>query len=155
MKSSKKITQSSVVPKPKAAKSKGVAAATDHAQHPVDKSEVPKQKSTASSFFEDVWAVVRLIPKGRVTSYGAIANYLGTRMSARMVGWAMNASHMAPQPVPAQRVVNRNGMLSGRHHFPFADSMEKMLKKDGVTVENDTVKDFEKRFWDPATELAL
>ena len=149
MKSSKKLIQSTVVSKAKTAKSKRVAADTNH------KSEVPKQKSAASSFFEDVWAVVRLIPKGRVTSYGAIANYLGTRMSARMVGWAMNASHTAPQPVPAQRVVNRNGMLSGRHHFPFADSMEKMLKKDGVTVENDTVEDFEKRFWDPAQELAL
>ena len=149
MKSSKKRIQSSVVPTAKTAKSKGVAAATNH------KSEVPDQKPAASSFFEDVWAVVRLIPEGRVTSYGAIANYLGTRMSARMVGWAMNASHTAPQPVPAQRVVNRNGMLSGRHHFPFADSMEKMLQKDGVTVADDTVEDFEKRFWDPAVELAL
>lgn len=149
MKSSKEVTKSGVAVKGKITKSSGVQAATNH------KSEIANHKSASSSFFEDVWAVVRLIPKGRVTSYGAIANYLGTRMSARMVGWAMNASHTAPQPVPAQRVVNRNGMLSGRHHFPFADSMEKMLKKDGITVENDTVKDFGKRFWDPATELAL
>jgi methylated-DNA-protein-cysteine methyltransferase related protein len=122
---------------------------------------VAKQQSSveapapANSFFEDVWAVVRLIPKGRVTSYGAIAAYLGTRLSARMVGWAMNASHTAPHPVPAQRVVNRNGMLSGRHHFPTPDAMEQMLAQDGVAVENDTVKDFEKLFWDPAKELAL
>ena len=107
------------------------------------------------SFFEDVWAVVRLIPKGRVTSYGAIAGYLGTRMSARMVGWAMNAAHTANPGVPAQRVVNRNGMLSGKHHFPTEEAMEKMLLQDGVAVENDTVKDFEKLFWDPAKEILL
>jgi methylated-DNA-protein-cysteine methyltransferase related protein len=107
------------------------------------------------SFFEDVWDVVRQIPKGRVTSYGAVANYLGTKMSARMVGWAMNAGHYAQPPVPAQRVVNRNGMLTGKAHFPTPDAMEKMLKKDGVKVENDTVVDFEKRFWNPAEELQL
>ena len=151
MKSSKEIKKPAVLQKGNTVKKSGVKAATNHAQHPVDNS----QPANSHSFFEDVWAVVRLIPKGHVTSYGAIANYLGTRLSARMVGWAMNASHTAPMPVPAQRVVNRNGMLSGRHHFPFADSMEKMLLKDGVEVENDTVKDFEKRFWDPAVELAL
>lgn len=112
-------------------------------------------RQPGNSFFEDVWAVVRLIPKGRVTSYGAIAGYLGTRMSARMVGWAMNAAGTAEPTVPAQRVVNRNGMLTGKTHFETPDAMEKMLKKDGVTVENNTVKDFEKRFWDPATELLL
>lgn len=112
-------------------------------------------RQPGNSFFEDVWAVVRLIPKGRVTSYGAIAGYLGTRMSARMVGWAMNAAHLAQPAVPAQRVVNRNGMLSGKHHFPTEEAMEKMLQQDGVAVENDTVKDFEKRFWDPAKELML
>lgn len=148
MKSFKEINKLSLTQKGKPAKKSGVKAATNH------KPEITNPKSDAT-FFEDVWAVVRLIPKGRVTSYGAIANYLGTRMSARMVGWAMNASHTAPQPVPAQRVVNRNGMLSGRHHFPFADSMEKMLLKDGVTVENDTVKNFEECFWDPAIELLL
>lgn len=112
---------------------------------------VPKQHS----FFEDVWDVVRQIPKGRVTSYGAVANYLGTKMSARMVGWAMNDAHHAHPPIPAQRVVNRNGMLSGKHHFPSPDAMEKMLKKDGVKVEKDTVIDFEKRFWNPAEALGL
>ena len=112
---------------------------------------VPNQHS----FFENVWDVVRQIPKGRVTSYGSVANYLGTKMSARMVGWAMNAAHNAHPPVPAQRVVNRNGMLSGKHHFPSPDAMEKMLKKDGVKVEKDTVVDFDKLFWNPAEELGL
>lgn len=130
--------------------SKGIASVTKHTRSKTD-----HHAPASSSFFEDVWAVVRLIPKGRVTSYGAIANYLGTRMSARMVGWAMNASHTAPQPVPAQRVVNRNGMLSGRHHFSTPDAMERALQKDGVAVENDTVKDFATCFWDPAVELVL
>lgn len=106
------------------------------------------------SFFEDVWDVVRQIPKGRVTSYGAIAAYLGTRLSARMVGWAMNAAH-GHSDVPAQRVVNRNGMLSGKAHFGEPDRMQKLLEKDGVKVENDTVVDFKTRFWDPSIELAL
>lgn len=107
------------------------------------------------SFFEDVFAVVRQIPKGRVTSYGAIANYLGTALSARMVGWAMNASHQARPKVPAQRVVNRHGMLSGKMHFETPTRMVELLKKDGVPVENDQVVDFRKRFWDPASELTL
>lgn len=108
-----------------------------------------------ASFFQNVWEVVKLIPKGRVTSYGAIAGYLGSRMGARMVGWAMIGSHSAPFHVPAQRVVNRNGMLTGKHHFGEPDAMQKLLEKDGVKVENDTVVDFEKRFWDPAKELTL
>jgi methylated-DNA-protein-cysteine methyltransferase related protein len=99
--------------------------------------------------------VVRQIPKGRVTSYGAIAQYLGTRMSARMVGWAMNASHIAHPPVPAQRVVNRNGQLSGKMHFPAPTAMEERLKKDGVKVKNDQVMDFNKIFWDPSIELGI
>jgi methylated-DNA-protein-cysteine methyltransferase related protein len=111
-------------------------------------------KKTGQSFFEDVWEVVRLIPRGRVTSYGAIAKYLGTRMSARMVGWAMNAAHALPD-VPAQRVVNRNGMLSGKAHFGSATRMQELLEADGVTVEKDTVVDFKTRFWDPAEELGL
>jgi methylated-DNA-protein-cysteine methyltransferase related protein len=105
------------------------------------------------SFFDRVYEVVRLIPKGRVTSYGAIAKYLGTGMSSRMVGWAMNASHNADPPVPAQRVVNRNGLLTGKHHFPTPTLMEQMLKKEGVKVKNDQVVDFKKKFWDPAIEL--
>ena len=86
-----------------------------------------------------------MIPKGRVTSYGAIAAYLGTKLSARMVGWAMNASHVAIPPVPAQRVVNRNRMLTSKHHFPTPTMMEDLLKKDGVSVKNDTVVDFKKK----------
>lgn len=105
------------------------------------------------SFFEDVYEVVRLIPKGRVTSYGAIAKYLGSAGSSRMVGWAMNAAHTVTPKVPAQRVVNRQGLLTGKHHFGAPDAMEKLLKKDGVKVENDQVVDFNRIFWDPAKEL--
>ncbi|MEP7255981.1 MAG: MGMT family protein [Ferruginibacter sp.] len=107
------------------------------------------------SFFSDVYDVVRQVPKGRVTSYGAIAAYLGTKLSARMVGWAMNAAGSAKPKVPAQRVVNRNGMLSGKHHFSTPTAMEELLKKDGVAVKNDTVVDFKVRFWDPSEALAL
>jgi len=102
-----------------------------------------------------VYDVVRQIPKGRVTSYGAIANYLGTKLSARMVGWAMNAAGTAKPKVPAQRVVNRNGMLSGKHHFGTPTKMEELLKKDGVKVEKDTVVNFKEIYWDPALELNL
>ncbi len=116
-----------------------------------------KGKPTAPSytFFEDVYDIVRQIPKGRVTSYGAIANYLGTKLSARMVGWAMNASGMAKPKVPAQRVVNRNGMLSGKHHFETPTLMEELLKKEKIEVKDDKIVGFEKIFWDPAVELAL
>ena len=107
------------------------------------------------TFFTDVYDVVRQIPKGKVTSYGAIAAYLGTKLSARMVGWAMNAAHTAKPKVPAQRVVNRNGMLTGKHHFATSTLMEELLKKDGVEVKHDTVVDFKKRFWDPSVALAL
>jgi methylated-DNA-protein-cysteine methyltransferase-like protein len=106
------------------------------------------------SFFEDVWEVVKLIPRGRVTTYGAIAQYLGTRMSARMVGWAMNAAHALPD-VPAQRVVNRNGMLSGKAHFGSPTRMQELLEADGVVVKDDTVQDFSQRYWDPKQEIAL
>ncbi len=116
---------------------------------------MPKNTLKEYSFFVDVYEVVRQIPKGRVTSYGAIAAYLGSRLSARMVGWAMNAAGSAKPKVPAQRVVNRNGILSGKHHFSTPTFMEEQLKKDGVNVKNDTVVDFKKRFWDPSTELAL
>jgi len=112
-------------------------------------------KAKEFSFFRDVYDVVRQIPKGRVTSYGAIANYLGTKLSARMVGWAMNAAGSARPKVPAQRVVNRNGMLSGKHHFATPTLMEELLKKDGVAVKNDVVVDFKKCFWDPAEEILL
>ncbi len=104
------------------------------------------------NFFGDVYEVVKLIPKGRVTSYGAIARYLGTGMSARMVGWAMNAAH-AEKGVHAHRVVNSQGLLTGKHHFGSPTAMEDRLAKDGVKVVKDKVVDFEKRLWDPAREL--
>mgnify|MGYP003488384867 FL=1 len=117
--------------------------------------ETPKSLTKEYSFFADVYDVVRQIPKGKVTSYRAIAAYLGTRLSARMVGWAMNAAGTAKPKVPAQRVVNRNGMLTGKHHFSTPTAMEEMLKKDGVAIKDDTVVDFKKRFWDPSEALAL
>jgi methylated-DNA-protein-cysteine methyltransferase related protein len=117
--------------------------------------EKPKSIIKEYTFFSDVFDVVRQIPKGRVTSYGAIAAYLGTKLSARMVGWAMNAADTAKPKVPAQRVVNRNGMLTGKHHFKTPTQMEELLKKDGVAVKNDTVVDFKKLFWDPVEELGL
>ncbi|MEO8764966.1 MAG: MGMT family protein [Ginsengibacter sp.] len=117
--------------------------------------ESPRSTTKQYSFFEDVYAVVRQIPKGRVTSYGAIANYLGTKLSARMVGWAMNAAHSVRPKIPAHRVVNRNGILSGKAHFGVPDVMEELLKKEKVKVEKDTVVDFKKLFWDPANELGF
>ena len=107
------------------------------------------------SFFEQVYEVARQIPKGRVTSYGAIANVLGTKLSARMVGWAMNGAGNAKPKVPAHRVVNRNGMLSGRHHFATPTKMQELLEKEGIKVRKDTIVDFEDHFWDPATELEI
>jgi methylated-DNA-protein-cysteine methyltransferase-like protein len=97
---------------------------------------------------------VRQVPKGRVTSYGAIAHFLGTKMSARMVGWAMNAAHTDPS-IPAQRVVNRNGMLSGKAHFGEPGHMQRLLEKEGLVVENDQVQNFDTVFWNPASELSL
>lgn len=111
-----------------------------------------KGSTKTYSFFDDVFEVVKLIPKGRVTSYGAIAAYLGTKMSARMVGWAMNAAH-GDIKVPAHRVVNRAGMLTGKHHFGSPTAMQKCLEKEKVKVVKDKIVDFEKLFWDPAKEL--
>jgi methylated-DNA-protein-cysteine methyltransferase-like protein len=112
-----------------------------------------KRTPTEKSFFNDVYDVVRLIPKGRVTSYGAIAQYLGTKLSARMVGWAMNAAHHAKPKVPAHRVVNRNGMLTGKHHFATPTLMEELLLKEKILVKDDKVSDFKNLFWDPSVEL--
>lgn len=120
-----------------------------------EKKLLVKDNTSAYTFYEDVWSVARQIPKGRITSYGAIANYLGTKLSARMVGWAMNASSKARPKVPAQRVVNRNGMLSAKMHFETPTLMQELLEKEGVRVENDKITDFEKRFWDPLKELGL
>ena len=119
-----------------------------------------KTKSTSNeekfqkkySFFEDVFEVAKLIPRGRVTSYGAIGAYLGMRSSARMVGWAMNAAH-GDKKVPAHRVVNSQGLLTGKHHFVPPSAMEERLKKEGVRVLKDKVQDFEKVYWDPMKEL--
>lgn len=107
------------------------------------------------SFFELVYQVARQIPKGRVTSYGAIAAVLGAKLSARMVGWAMNGAGNAKPKVPAHRVVNRNGMLSGRHHFSTPTRMQELLEKEGIKVKNDVIVDFKKHFWDPRKELEL
>jgi len=107
------------------------------------------------AFFEQVYEVVRLIPYGRVTSYGAIATYLGTSGSSRMVGWAMNKCHSHPKPVPAHRVVNRNGMLTGKHHFGGSNLMQELLENEGIRVENDKINDFKKLFWDPASDIEL
>ena len=107
------------------------------------------------SFFELVLEVARQIPKGRVTSYGAIAAALGTKLSARMVGWAMNGSFRVRPKVPAHRVVNRNGMLSGKMHFSYPEQMQELLEKEGVKVIDDKVVDFAKKFWDPAKVLRL
>lgn len=106
------------------------------------------------TFFENVWDVARLIPKGRVTSYGAIAKYLGSPKSSRAVGYAMNASGGQKPKVPAHRVLNRNGMLSGKHHFGASDIMQKLLEKEGIEVKNDKVVDFERLFWNPMFELS-
>ena len=105
------------------------------------------------SFFERVYAVAREIPKGRVTSYGAIAACLGSKLSARMVGWAMNGAHSVRPAVPAHRVVNRQGMLSGKHHFTPPGRMQQLLEKEGIMVQDDQVQHFDKLFWDPAKEL--
>ena len=105
-------------------------------------------------FFEMVYEVVKLIPQGRVTSYGAIANYLGTKGSARMVGWAMNAAHNL-YDVPAHRVVNRSGLLTGKNHFESPDRMQQLLEKEGIVVKENQIQNFTHHFWDPAIELAL
>ena len=112
--------------------------------------DVGKEKKY--SFFDDVYEVAKLIPKGRVTSYGAIAAYLGTKLSARMVGWAMNATH-GVKGVPAHRVVNRQGLLTGKHHFRPPSSMQRSLEKEGIKVVRDKIQNFEKHFWDPSKEL--
>jgi methylated-DNA-protein-cysteine methyltransferase-like protein len=114
------------------------------------KDEIPDKHR---DFFKDVWEVVKLIPKGRVTSYGAIARYLGSTGSSRMVGWAMNASHKI-KGLPAHRVVNRVGLLSGKQHFG-GNEMQKRLEKEGIKVKDDKVVDFKKLYWDPSEELDM
>lgn len=108
-----------------------------------------------TSFFEAVFSVVRQIPKGRITSYGAIAAALGTRSSSRMVGWAMNSAHAVSPKVPAHRVVNRQGLLTGKMHFAYPEQMQELLEAEGIKVEDDQVQNFAKLFWDPVTELGI
>ena len=104
------------------------------------------------NFFERVYEVVRLIPYGRVTSYGAIAKYLGAARSARMVGWAMNNAGNREE-VPAHRVVNRKGLLTGKHHFAGTNLMQQLLENEGIEIRDNQILDFEKHFWDPGKEL--
>ncbi len=106
----------------------------------------------ADGFFLKVYEVTKLIPFGRVTSYGAIAKYLGAARSARMVGWALNASHL-DDSIPAHRVVNRNGLLSGKHHFKGSNLMQQLLENENIRVENNQIIDFKKCYWDPNIEL--
>ena len=111
-----------------------------------------KQKDN-SDFFTRVYDVTRSIPYGRITSYGAIARYLGSGRSARMVGWALNASHNNPGFIPAHRVVNRNGLLTGKYHFGNSTTMAQLLENEGIIIEDDRIMNFEEKFWDPSTEL--
>lgn len=123
------------------------------------KTEKPRQLNPSGkrdeNFFELVYEVARQIPKGRVTSYGAIAACLGAKSSARMVGWAMNGCHRVRPKVPAHRVVNRLGILSGAAHFTPPGRMQELLKKEGIKVKDNTVQDFNKLFWDPVIELGF
>ncbi len=105
-----------------------------------------------NGFFERVYQIAVQIPYGRVTSYGAIASYLGSPKSARMVGWAMNASHLNPD-VPAHRVVNRKGLLTGKHHFKGTNLMQQLLENEGVEVVENQIQNFKELFWDPSKEL--
>lgn len=114
-----------------------------------------KIKNNKVDFFEMVYQVVRLIPKGRVTTYGAIAKYLGSAGSSRVVGYAMNAAHSQKPKVPAHRVVNRAGVLTGKHHFDNPFQMQALLEKEGIKVKNDTIINFSKYFWDPFEELKI
>jgi methylated-DNA-protein-cysteine methyltransferase-like protein len=115
---------------------------------------MPTQGLKANNdFFSKVYEVTKRIPYGRITSYGAIARYLGSGRSARMVGWALNVSHSNREFIPAHRVVNRNGLLSGKFHFGNSMTMEQLLENEGIIIENDRIINFEEKFWDPGTEL--
>lgn len=108
---------------------------------------------TDENFFLKVFELAKLIPYGRVTSYGAIARYIGSPGASRMVGWALNNSHSQEEFIPAHRVVNRNGLLTGKHHFRHPGLMQELLENEGISVENDRVSDFSKLFWDPCSNL--
>ena len=107
---------------------------------------------SSDNFFSKVYAVAKCIPFGRVTSYGAIAKYLGAAKSARMVGWAMNATH-GNQEVPAHRVVNRKGLLTGKHHFEGTNLMQQLLESEGIEIIDNQIQNFDNYFWDPSQEL--
>lgn len=111
------------------------------------------KKKEENDFFTKVYEVTKLIPYGRITSYGAIARYLGTGRSARMVGWALNISHTRPDFIPAHRVVNRNGLLTGKRHFGNSGTMAQLLENEGLIIEDDQIINFKEQFWDPAQEL--
>ena len=119
------------------------------------KDYLPVSAGRNESFFAAVYDVVRKIPKGRVTTYGAIGAALGAKSSARMVGWAMNNAHGIKPKIPAHRVINRQGLLTGKMHFADPDQMQQLLEKEGIQVKNNQVQDFEIKFWDPAKELGL
>jgi methylated-DNA-protein-cysteine methyltransferase-like protein len=114
---------------------------------------VQEKQKTDSDFFSRVYDITRLIPYGRITSYGAIARYLGSGRSARMVGWALNACHNNPDFIPAHRVVNRNGLLTGKRHFGNSSTMEQLLANEGLIIEDDKIINFSEKFWDPMKEL--
>ena len=111
-----------------------------------------KQKE-ANDFFSKVYEVTRLIPYGRITSYGAIARYLGSGRSARMVGWALNSCHSSQDYIPAHRVVNHKGLLTGKHHFGSESLMEQLLENEGLIIEDDQIANSHEKFWDPMAEL--
>jgi methylated-DNA-protein-cysteine methyltransferase-like protein len=111
------------------------------------------KKNKNNDFFARVYEVTKCIPYGRITSYGAIARCLGSGRSARMVGWALNVCHSKPEFVPAHRVVNRIGLLTGKHHFGNSTTMEQLLKNEGIIIENDQIINFKEKFWDPGKEL--
>ena len=111
-------------------------------------------KTDKTNIFELVYQVVRLIPRGKVTSYGAIAHCIGLKSGARMVGYAMSAAHQVPD-LPAHRVVNSQGLLTGKHHFGYPDRMQQLLEEEGLTIKNDKILHFKDCFWDPATAITL
>ena len=114
-----------------------------------------KAKNNKENIYDAIYDVVRAVPKGRVTSYGAVATAIGSASGARVVGYAMNTSFGAKPKVPAHRVVNRNGMLTGKHHFSPPEKMQQLLEKEGIKIKDDKVVDFDSLFWDPIKELAI
>ncbi len=112
-----------------------------------------KKEERINDFFSNVYEVTKLIPYGRITSYGAIARYLGSGRSARMVGWALNVCHNNTEFIPAHRVVNRNGLLTGKRHFGNSSTMAQLLENEGIIIEDDKIVNFSEKFWDPLTEL--